>query len=366
VSPASETSPPKQATLTMSATLAARDFDVDFTLAAGERVAVLGPNGAGKSTMLSLLAGILRPDSGRAELDGRVLYDRSAGRTRWVPPHDRGIALMAQDPLLFPHLTALDNVAFGPRAAGHRRRDATATALRWLAEVDAADLADQKPGQLSGGQAQRVAVARALAANPGLLLLDEPMAALDVGAAPLLRRVLRRVLADRAAVIVTHDLLDALLLAPRVIVMEHGRIVESGPTAEVIQHPRTPFTARIAGLNLVTGTADGNGLRDPQGLLVEGGLRAATDQGGPAVAVFSPTAVAVYDQPPHGSPRNTFAVTVTELEPRDAQIRVRARSRTGRTLLADVTARAAGDLDLYPGKEVFFTVKATAVTVYPA
>ena len=356
----------EQVTVTMSATLAARDFDVDFSLAAGERVAVLGPNGAGKSTMLSILAGILRPDGGRAELDGRVLYDRGGGRSRWVPPHDRGIALMAQDPLLFPHLTALDNVAFGPRATGHRRRDATVAAVRWLEEVDAADLAAQKPGQLSGGQAQRVAVARALAANPRLLLLDEPMAALDVGAAPLLRRVLRRVLADRAAIIVTHDLLDALLLASRVIVMEHGRIVESGPTAEVIQHPRTPFTARIAGLNLVTGTADGLGLRDPQGLLVEGGLRAATDQGGPAVAVFSPTAVAVYDQPPHGSPRNTFAVTVTELEPRDAQIRVRARSRTGRTLLADVTARAAGDLDLYPGKEVVFTVKATAVTIYPA
>lgn len=353
-------------TLMMRASLAARGFDVDFSLADGERVAVLGPNGAGKSTLLSILAGILRPDRGRAELDGQVLYDRSDRRNLWAPPHDRGIALMAQDPLLFPHLTVLDNVAFGPRSTGHRSRDARAAALRWLEEVGAADLADRKPGQLSGGQSQRVAIARALAANPRLLLLDEPMGALDVGAAPLLRRVLRRVLADRAAIIVTHDLLDALLLASRVIVIDRGRIVESGPTQEVIEHPRTPFTARIAGLNLIDGTAEDSGLRDSHGLHIEGSARIATEEGDPAIAVFSPTAVAVYEQPPHGSPRNTFAVTVTELEPRDAQVRVRARYRSGRTLLADITAPAVAELDLYPGREVFYTVKATAVTIYPA
>jgi molybdate transport system ATP-binding protein len=353
-------------TLTMSATLAARGLDVDFSIAEGERVAVLGPNGAGKSTLLAILAGILRPDSGRAELDGQVLYDRDGRRHRWVPPHSRGVALMAQDALLFPHLTALDNVAFGPRASGQPGRAARATARNWLAEVGVVDLADRRPAQLSGGQAQRVAIARALAANPRLLLLDEPLAALDVGAAPLLRRVLRQVLTDRAAIIVTHDLLDALLLATRVIVLDHGTIVESGPTADVIKHPRTPFTARIAGLNLIDGTADDRGLRDPQGVPVAGVLRAMTAAGDPAIAVFSPNAVAVYDQPPHGSPRNTFAVTVSELEPRDSQVRVRARDRTGRTLLADVTAGTVGDLDLFPGKKVFYTVKATAVTIYPA
>ena len=350
--------------LSMSATVTARSLDVDFSLGDGERVAVLGPNGAGKSTMLAVLAGILRPDTGRAELDGRRLYDR--GRHHWVPPHRRGIALMAQDPLLFPHLSALENVAFGPRAAGRRVAHARAAAYGWLEEVGAADLADRRPGQLSGGQAQRVAIARALAADPRLLLLDEPLAALDVGAAPLLRRVLRRVLADRAAIIVTHDLLDALLLADRVLVVDHGRIVESGPTQDVIQHPRTPFTARIAGLNLIDGTAVADGVRDAHGVHIQGVSRTATAPGERAIAVFSPTAVAVYDELPHGSPRNTFAVTVTELEPRDAQVRVRARDRTGRTLLADVTAPTVGDLDLYPGREVYFTVKATAVTLYPA
>lgn len=358
-------------TLQLNATLTARDVDVDLRLEPGERVAVLGPNGAGKSTLLGLLAGILRPDSGRAELDGQVLFDRSPGHQRWVPPHARGIALLAQDPLLFPHLSVLGNVAFGPRAAGQSRRRARAAAMRWLEEVGAAEFADRRPAQLSGGQAQRVAIARALAAEPRLLLLDEPMAALDVGAAPLLRRTLRRVLADRAAVIVTHDLLDALLLAHRVIVLDHGRVVESGPTADVIRHPRTPFTARIAGLNMVTGTAEVAGVRSAGGELVCGTVRAdggagAIDPGEPAIAVFSPSSVAVYADPPHGSPRNTFDVTVTELEPRDDQVRVRAHTASGLVLLADVTAPVVGELDLYPGQQTWYVLKATAVTLYPA
>lgn len=353
-------------TLQLTAQLSARDIDLALTLDAGERVAVLGPNGAGKSTLLALLAGTLRPDSGHAEFDGQVLYDRRPGRQRWVPPHARGIALLAQDPLLFPHLTVLQNVAFGPRAVGHSRRDARAGALRWLAEVEADQFADRRPAQLSGGQAQRVAVARALAAQPRLLLLDEPMAALDVAAAPLLRRTLRRVLADRTAVIVTHDLLDALLLADRVVVLDHGRVVESGPTADVIRHPRTQFTARIAGLNMVTGTAEHSGVRTTEGEIVAGSARTEIRPGEQAIAVFSPSAVAIYPEPPRGSPRNTFPVTISELEPRDAQIRIRSHTANDRILVADVSAPVVGEFDLYPGKRAYFVVKAAAVTVYPA
>lgn len=353
-------------TLQLTARLAARDVDLDLQVGAGERVAVVGPNGAGKSTLLSLVAGILRPDTGRAELDGRVLFDREPGQHRWVPPHARGIALLAQDPLLFPHLSVLGNVAFGPRAAGLSRRSARAAAVRWLAEVGAAELADRRPAQLSGGQAQRVAIARALATEPRLLLLDEPMAALDVGAAPLLRRTLRRVLTDRAAVIVTHDLLDAVLLADRVVVLDHGRVVEAGPTAEVIRHPRTPFTARIAGLTMITGTAESAGVRSAGGELVEGTARTDLGVGEPAIAVFSPSSVAVYAEVPRGSPRNSFAVTITELEPRDEQVRVRGQTATGQVMVADVTAPVVGELDLYPGGTTHFVVKATAVTLYPA
>lgn len=347
-------------TLDLHAKVTSRGLDLRVQLGDGERIAILGPNGAGKSTTLSVIAGLLKPDEGRAELDGRVLFDLGPKRPHsWVPPHGRGIALMAQEPLLFPHLSALENVAFGPRSTGERPRTARATARHWLEQVDALEFVERKPAQLSGGQAQRVAIARALAARPRLLLLDEPMAALDVGAAPVLRQVLRRVLADRSVIIVTHEVLDALVLADRVIVVDGGRIVESGTTAEVLARPRSWFTARIAGLNMISGVAAERGLRDEGGRLIEGLLGTEIDRGARAIAVFRPNAVSVFRNRPDGSPRNVLPVTITALEPRDDQVRVRTND-----LSADVTAAAVADLDLVPGAEVFFSVKASEVTVY--
>jgi molybdate transport system ATP-binding protein len=238
-------------TFRLEAAVAARGFDVSLTVGPQETVAIMGPNGAGKSTLLAVIAGLLHPDSGSAEVDGRVLFHQAAGRSVWTAPHQRGTALLAQEPLLFPHLTVLENVAFGPRSRGASRHEARKTARHWLRAVEAAELGGRRPGELSGGQAQRVAVARALAADPELLLLDEPMAALDIHAAPLLRRLLKRVLAGRRAIIITHDVLDALMLADRVIVLEGGSITESGPTREVLQRPRSRFVAGLAGLNLV-------------------------------------------------------------------------------------------------------------------
>ena len=172
-----------------------------------------------------------------------------------MPAHARGVAMLSQQAMLFPHMTAAANVGYAPRCKGQSRSAARATAHRWLEAVGAADLAERRPAQLSGGQAQRVAVARALAAEPRLLLLDEPMAALDVTAAPALRRLLREILRDngRTAIIVTHDLLDALAIADKVIVVEGGRVVESGPVRRVLSAPRSGFAARIAGVNLVSG-----------------------------------------------------------------------------------------------------------------
>ena len=354
-------------TLTLTAQVDARDVDLELQVDAGDRLAVLGPNGAGKSTLLALLAGTLRPDHGRAVLDGEVLFDVDGRHGRWQPPHARRVALLAQDPLLFPNLSVLDNVAFGPRAAGLPRAEAYETARRWLRAVDAEQLSDRRPGQLSGGQAQRIAVARAVAADPRLLLLDEPLAALDVTVAPLLRRVLRDVLAERSVIVVTHDLLDAVMLSNRVVVLDGGRIVESGPTAEVLRHPTSAFAARLAGLNLVAGVAHAEGLQPTRrGPILAGVPRTPLELGEPATAVFSPTAVSVYLEEPHGSPRNVFGVTVVELEPRDDQVRVRATTSSGESLTADVTAAAVGDLDLYPGRAAFYTVKATAVTLYPS
>jgi molybdate transport system ATP-binding protein len=356
--------------LHLSASLPDRDIQLDLEVADGETVALLGPNGAGKSTLLALAAGLLRPHDGRVTLGARTLTHVEAGRTRtWVPPHARQVALLAQDPLLFPHLSVRHNIAFGPRARGASRREAAMEADRWLARIDLGDLGDRRPAAVSGGQAQRVAVARALAAEPRLLLLDEPMAALDVDVTPALRHLLREVLADQTVVIATHDVLDALLLADRVVVLDGGRVVEHGPTREVLARPRSTFAARIAGLNIITGSWADGGVRMPTGDLVQGRLhddgggmdRVEPATGGPMIAAFRPSAVSVFPRHAAGSPRNCWPVTVTALEPHGDLVRVRA----GR-LSADITPQAATDLTVTPGDAVWFTVKATEVDLYPA
>jgi molybdate transport system ATP-binding protein len=346
-------------TFVHDAAVAARGVDVAFEVGDGETVALLGPNGAGKSTVLAVTAGLLRPDRGRVVLDDRVLTRRGGGDVH-VAPHDRRVALLAQEPLLFPHLDVRDNVAFGPRSAGTGRSAAHEAADRWLAEVGAADLAGRRPGEISGGQAQRVAVARALAAEPRLLLLDEPMSALDVAVTPALRQMLRRVLADRTVVLVTHDALDALLLADRVIVLEGGVVVEHGPTAQVLSQPRSPFAAQLAGLNMVTGTWREAAVHTPGGRTLEGrSLDPHPADGDAVVAVFPPNAVSIFLERPGGSPRNVLEVTVSDLEPQSGHVRVRADN-----LIADVTPRAVAELDLVPGSRVLFAVKATEVSVY--
>ena len=341
-------------TLRLEARVAERGLDISLEVAAGETLAVLGPNGAGKSTLLSILAGLLRPDSGRAELDGESLFDLS--RRHWLPPHQRGISLLAQEPLLFPHLSALENVAFGPRSAGRTRAEARASARQWLAAVEAAELWDSRPPQLSGGQAQRVAIARALAPEPRLLLLDEPLAALDVAVAPTLRLMLRTVLAGRTAIVVTHEVLDALTLADRVVVLGDGVIVEQGATAEVLQRPRHPFTAGLAGLNLLTGVRTGTGLRMADGTVVTG--PGSGRIGVPAAAAARPSATSVHLDQPSGP--NAFAATVQDLEPRGDSVRVRSAS-----MVADISPGRAAALGLTPGLSVWFTVAETEVTIYP-
>jgi molybdate transport system ATP-binding protein len=277
-----------------------------------------------------------------------------------VAPHARRTALLGQDPLLFPHLSALDNVAFGPRSAGGSRATSRAAATRMLAELQVTELAERRPGELSGGQAQRVAVARALAADPEVLLLDEPMAALDVDVAPALRQTLRRILPGRTTVIVTHDVLDALMLADRVVVIEDGRVAEEGPTAEVLARPRSGFAARLSGLNLVRGQWSGEHVTGLDGVSILGLAEPGLVVGESVVATFRPSAVAVYREGAGGSPRNRFGVRVDALEPVGEVIRVRAGA-----LAADITPAAVADLDLVPGLEVTFSVKATEVSIYP-
>jgi molybdate transport system ATP-binding protein len=344
------------------------DIDVtvrrgDFTLDAavqvepGNVVAVLGRNGSGKSTLLGAIAGSLRPDNGRIVLDGRVLTDTASGVQ--LSPHRRRVGLLAQEPLLFPHLSVLDNVAFGPRSAGVRAPQAREVALRRLTEVNAAQFARRRPRRLSGGQAQRIALARALASDPDLLLLDEPLSAVDVEFAPALRSLLQTVLAGRLAVIVTHQVIDALVLADRVVVLDGGRVVEEGPTREVLTRPRSTFTARLAGLNLVGGTATAEGLRSEDGTQLFG-LVEPTVMGTEAVAVFSPGAVAVYVDPPKGSPRNVIRDRVEVIEPNGSLVRVRGVGG----IAADITPAAAVELGLRIGAGVWFVMKAAEVSIY--
>lgn len=231
------------ASLTVGARVGDR-LDVDLRVAAGETVAVVGPNGAGKSTLVALAAGLEAPDAGTVSIGGVTVADAATGA--WVPPHRRGVALLSQRALLFPHLSALDNVAFGPRSRGVPRAAARAAARHWLDRVDAGELAARSPRTLSGGQAQRVALARALAASPSVLLLDEPMSALDANVVPALRAAMVEVLGDATCILVTHSAQDALALAGRIIVLERGRVVADGPTRAVLTAAPTPFVANLA------------------------------------------------------------------------------------------------------------------------
>lgn len=308
----------------------------------------------------------LRPDRGRIALGDRVLTDTAAGVV--LPPHQRRIGLLAQHPLLFPHLSVLDNVAFGPQATGTSRRQARQAALHHLTKVDAAQFAARRPGQLSGGQAQRVALARALASQPELLL-DEPLSAADVEYAPALRSLLHTVLADRIALIVTHQMIDALMLADQIVVLDAGLLVEQGPTPEVLTRPRSTFAARLAGLNLVTGTTTASGLLADDGTELPGRHEhptADTAHGHPtaataAVAVFTPAAVSVYVDPPKGSPRNVIPDRIEAIEPNGTLVRVRGTSG----LAADITPAAAAELGPHTNTQTWFVVKATEVAIYP-
>src|SRR6478735_4352093 len=225
------------------------DLDVDLRVEAGETVALLGPNGAGKTTVLRALSGLTPIDAGRIELDGVVLDD---GGATFVPPERRPVGVVFQDYVLFPHLSALDNVAFGLRSHGTGRAEARRVAQTWLAAIGLADHGARRPAALSGGEAQRVALARALAIEPRLLVLDEPLAALDQQARVAVRRDLReRIQAfDGVRILVTHDPIDAATLADRLVIVEQGRVVQTGTLADVTARPRAPWVAELVCVNL--------------------------------------------------------------------------------------------------------------------
>lgn len=335
---------------------------IDFAMMAapGETIALLGPNGAGKTSVLRALAGLLPLADGRMLLDHTVLDDVSS-RVH-VPPEQRPIGIVFQDYLLFPHLSVIDNVAFGLRARGMPRGESAREATAWIERLGLEEHANRRPSALSGGQAQRVALARAMATRPRLLLLDEPMAALDASTRVNLRRELRRQLSGYAGVrlLVTHDPVEALAMADRLLVMEGGRVVQEGLASEVTQRPRSSYVADLAGVNLFRGRASGNHVS-----LMEGGsLTIATASEGEVFAIVHPRSVALYRSRPDGTPRNVWRGRALDLDLLGDRVRVRLAGVV--PITAEVTRAAIGELGLDRGEEVWIAVKATEIDVYAA
>ncbi|HVW35529.1 MAG TPA: ABC transporter ATP-binding protein [Acidimicrobiia bacterium] len=335
------------------------ELDVDFEVPPGRIVGLLGPNGAGKTTLLRVLAGLLIPDEGRVVLDGRVLDDRATGEH--VPAEDRPVGVVFQSYVLFPHLTALENVAFGLRSRGVAKGPARVKAGQWLDRVGLGAYKGSKPKQLSGGQGQRVALARAMATEPRLLLLDEPLAALDASTRLETRRELRRHLEgyDGVRLLVTHDPVEAIAMAERLIVLEDGRISQIGTPQEISEQPRSRYVADLVGVNLYRGRAEGDEIHvGAAGHLVVPGAGH-----GEVFAVVHPHSVSLYREPPGGTPRNIWVGTVEALDLEGERVRVRIGGSL--PIVAEVTPAAVADLRLGDGGTIWASVKATGVVVYP-
>ncbi|MFT4294127.1 MAG: ABC transporter ATP-binding protein [Micropruina sp.] len=342
--------------------LPARGVRVALSVAPGETCALIGPNGAGKSSVLEAVIGVLTPASGEIRLDGRLL----SGPGVRVPVHHRRVGWLAQRPLLFDHLDVRDNVAFGLVANGQPRAAARRRAAQELELVGAGELAVRRPGKLSGGQAQRVAIARALAAEPDALLLDEPLAAIDVQGAAEIRQVLteRLAQAQQPVLLVTHDLIDLWRLADRVLVLSEGRIVESGTVADVLRRPRNQFLAHLGGRNLIAGVALGPDALQAGELVVHGVGDTALTRDGATLALLDPAAIAVHLTCPEGSPRNVWPAVVAGVEQRGDAARLNCRAE-GHPLAVDLTLAAVAELGLSPGLPVWLSVKASQVLLYP-
>jgi molybdate transport system ATP-binding protein len=332
-------------------------LDLGFSIAPGKTAALLGPNGAGKSTAVAAIAGLLSIDGGRIRLADRTLDDPDTGL--FIPPEERRVGVVFQDYLLFPHLTVLENISFGLQTRGMHRRITRARAEEWLERVGLSGLGNRKPAELSGGQSQRVALARALITEPDLLLLDEPLSALDITTRAQLRRSLAGHLEEfhGPRLLITHDPTEAFLLADEVHVIENGSITQTGSPDDIRLRPRTRYAADLAGSNLVTGAA-GNGILDTGTHLLH---IADSDASGRVLATISPKAISIYRHRPEGSPRNTWKAQIQNME--HLGDRVRLRIGEPLALTAEVTQQASEELGLAAGQSVWVSIKAAEISL---
>lgn len=386
--PDSEPDPPASANgLDFAGTVRRGTFELDlaFDLEPGTVLGVLGPNGSGKTTLLRALAGLTPLHDGEIRVGGEVLDSPQHGV--FVAPRDRRVGMLFQDYRLFPHLRVRENVLFGPRARGITKLRAAEQADHWIERLGLADLQRRRPSQLSGGQAQRVALARALATEPALLVLDEPLAALDTRTRLEVRTQLRRHLADfdGPVLMVSHDPIEAMVMTDELLVIENGRAVQRGTPAQVAARPLTDYVARLVGLNLYAGAREKSVVSLDSGgvLAVSAGATsgdapatpsptpstASADAPGDApvervLVAVRPESISVFTQrPTAGSPRNVWPGTVDAIDIVGERVRLHVQGEPD--ALVDVTAAAVADLGLRPGSAVWLTVKATELTVYP-
>lgn len=359
------TSPHERPALTVDVAARRGAFDIHaaFEARAGETLALLGPNGSGKSTLVSCIAGLTPLEHGTIELDGTTLDGVGA----YVPPERRPIGVVFQDLHLFPHMSAIENVAFPLRARGTSRVTARERAARLLERLGVDDRAGARPANLSGGEAQRVALARALVSQPRLLVLDEPLSALDVGTRVRIRDLLRTELAGFSGVriIVTHDPVEASVLADRLVLLEDGRISQTGTPEDIRATPRSRYAADLVGVNFFRGR-----LLGPEGgagrLVTQGGGELLVawpgkSAAGEVTAVLRPADVTLSLGPPQGSARNALQGRITSVSIDGDRARVRIASRP--PLVAEVTTGSLERLGLYEGNDVWASFKAVEVQI---
>ena len=342
------------------------ELDIELVAEAGATTVLVGESGAGKTSILRALAGLDRPARGRITVDGADWLDTE--RRFSLAPWQRDLGFVPQDYALFPHLSVEQNVAFGldPRLAPGARR---ARVREALATAGVSGLHDRLPLRLSGGEQQRVALARALAPAPRLLLLDEPLAALDLQTRRQVRTELRELLGRLPCitVYVTHSPVEALVFGERIVVVERGRVSQTGPREELLRYPRSPFVAELMGTNLLIGRRGEVGAADA-GVVrtAEGDIAVTAYPGrGDLFLTVSPREITLFRERPGGSAQNVFAGPIVELIPEPpAGERVRVVIGTSPMLVAEVTREAVAALALREGTEVFATFKATGVTLY--
>jgi molybdate transport system ATP-binding protein len=342
-------------------------LDVELTAREGRTTVLVGESGAGKTTILRLLAGLDQPILGRIVVDGAEWLDTAKGRS--LPPWRRAVGYVPQDYALLPHLSVEANVAFGLHASGLGSVERRARVDESLRTAGAEGLGRRMPHQLSGGQQQRVALARALAPQPRLLLLDEPLAALDLQTRRAVRTELRELLSRLpcVSVYVTHSPVEAIVFGDQILVLEQGRVSQAGPRDELLRRPRSPFVAELMGTNLFVGrrgmVAGGDAARIRT---ADGDIMVEPDSGaGNVFLTVSPREITLYRERPAGSAQNVFEGKIVELipEPPGGE-RVRVVLGTRPMLVAEVTREAVAALDLREGVAVYATFKATGVSLY--